>query len=80
MAEERGIDMRNIKIDLLRTIAIIAVVLYHMGYQPYGYLGVDVFFVISGYFLMKGYLKEKNRDTATGKCSFSVWRGCGRWL
>lgn len=53
--------MRNIRIDLLRTLAIVAVVLYHMGFMPYGYLGVDIFFVISGYFLMKGYLKGRKQ-------------------
>lgn len=56
--------MRNVKIDLLRTIAIVAVVLYHMGFQTYGYLGVDIFFVISGFFLMKSF--EKVRDSRFG--------------
>lgn len=37
-------------IDVLKAIAIIAVVLYHAGFMEYGYLGVDIFLVISGYF------------------------------
>lgn len=37
-------------IDVLKALAIIAVVLYHTGLMPYGYLGVDVFFVIAGFF------------------------------
>jgi len=40
-------------IDGLRAIAVLAVVLFHMGYFPSGYLGVDVFFVISGYLITK---------------------------
>lgn len=40
-------------IDGLRAIAVLAVVLFHMGYFPNGYLGVDVFFVISGYLITK---------------------------
>lgn len=35
-------------IDGLRAIAVISVILFHLGYLPNGYLGVDIFFVISG--------------------------------
>jgi peptidoglycan/LPS O-acetylase OafA/YrhL len=38
-------------IQVLRGLAVLAVVLFHAKetYFPLGYLGVDVFFVISGY-------------------------------
>lgn len=39
--------------DVLKAIAIIAVVLYHFGISAYGYLGVDIFLVIAGYFTSK---------------------------
>lgn len=39
--------------DVLKAIAIIAVVLYHFGTCEYGYLGVDTFLVIAGYFTSK---------------------------
>ena len=45
--------MRNNYFDVLKTVAIIAVVLYHFGISEYGYLGVDIFLVIAGYFTSK---------------------------
>ena len=38
-------------IDGLRAIAILPVIFFHIGTLPSGYLGVDVFFVISGYLI-----------------------------
>ena len=45
--------MRNSYYDVLKAVAIIAVVLYHFGACEYGYLGVDIFLVIAGYFTSK---------------------------
>lgn len=58
---------RNISIDILKGIAIIAVVLYHLGISTFGYLGVDVFFVISGYLVAIGLIKSFQKD------KFSYW-------
>lgn len=41
------------EIDGLRAIAVLAVVFFHFGWLPNGYLGVDVFFVISGYLITR---------------------------
>jgi peptidoglycan/LPS O-acetylase OafA/YrhL len=49
-------------IDGLRALAIAAVLLYHAGYNwiPGGFLGVEVFFVISGYLITSMLLADRN--------------------
>src|SRR4051794_33452758 len=47
-------------IDGLRALAVLAVFFYHVGagWMPGGFLGVDVFFVISGYLITSLLLSE----------------------
>ena len=49
-------------IDGLRAIAVIAVIIFHFGALPNGYLGVDVFFVISGYLITGIIAKELSEN------------------
>lgn len=49
-------------IDGLRAIAVLSVVFYHYGFELFGggFVGVDVFFVISGYLISRLILNEIN--------------------
>ena len=51
-------DTYRYELDLLKGLAIIAVVLYHAGWCKSGYLGVDVFFVLNGYFVVPKVMQE----------------------
>lgn len=49
------------EIDGLRAIAVLSVIFFHSGVTVFsgGYIGVDVFFVISGYLISKIIISEK---------------------
>jgi peptidoglycan/LPS O-acetylase OafA/YrhL len=66
---ERSLQFRP-DIEGLRAVAIVLVVLYHAGWRWMrgGYLGVDVFFVLSG-FLISGLLVDE--VAATGRISLT---------
>lgn len=66
---------KNIDIEFLRFIMIALVALLHFsedyfgnhGIMPGGYLGVDFFFIISGFFLIKHFEKDYNKEKSLGK-------------
>ena len=59
------------EIDGLRAIAVVAVVLYHAGFTTFsgGFVGVDVFFVISGYLITSLIIS----DVSANKFSLSYF-------
>jgi peptidoglycan/LPS O-acetylase OafA/YrhL len=59
-------------LDGLRALAVIAVVLYHgeVGGLPGGFLGVEVFFVISGYLITALLMAERDRTGGTAYLAF----------
>ena len=55
--------MKRIRtIDYLKTFAIIGVLLFHVGITQNGYLGVEVFFVITGFLMIQGINEDINRE------------------
>ena len=65
-------------IESLRGLAIIMVLVYHLDdvFMPHGYLGVDIFFVLSGYLTSKSLLATKTLNLPDIKAYWSrrVWR------
>tara|TARA_Y100001001_G_scaffold147819_1_gene156328 strand:- start:451 stop:2427 length:1977 start_codon:yes stop_codon:yes gene_type:complete len=63
-AEVAGLKYRA-DIDGLRALAVIPVIIYHAGaaWLPGGFVGVDVFFVISGFLISKIILGEMERNS-----------------
>jgi peptidoglycan/LPS O-acetylase OafA/YrhL len=75
MASPRGI--RYIPaIDGLRAVAVMAVLLYHLGISwiPGGFLGVDLFFVISGYVITRLLLDSIQRSGGLDLRAFYIAR------
>lgn len=53
------------EIDGLRAVAVVPVILFHAGFKHFsgGFIGVDIFFVISGYLITTIILSEMNKGT-----------------
>lgn len=76
----RSVAVRLSGLDGLRAIAVTAVLLFHADFYwaQGGYLGVDLFFVISG-FLITGLLAEEQAKGHTSLSDF-YWRRAKRLL
>jgi peptidoglycan/LPS O-acetylase OafA/YrhL len=73
--------MKNVKkidnrIQILRGISVIAVVLFHLVPEefPIGFLGVDVFFVISGFLMAKLYGNIRTKAEISEFLKKRMWR------
>ncbi len=64
---------RLVELDGLRGIAIALVVLFHFGLFPPGWIGVQLFFVLSGYLISEILLIEKEKPFPTYLSRF-YWR------
>ena len=66
-------------IDGLRAIAVLSVFLYHLEVAPFGggFVGVDIFFVISGYLISRIVLTDVERGSFSMALTIA---GSGGWL
>jgi peptidoglycan/LPS O-acetylase OafA/YrhL len=60
---QRGLLYRR-DLDGLRAVAVIPVILFHLGVPHFqgGFVGVDVFFVLSGFFITRQIVAELEQD------------------
>ena len=63
-------------IDSLRALAVLAVIIYHVdvNYLPGGFLGVDLFFVLSGYLISSLIIKEYKKTGSLNLYNFYIRR------
>ena len=63
-------------VDGLRAVAVIAVVLFHFdeSWVPGGFVGVDIFFVISGYVVSGSLLRERHTSSGAFIAAFYARR------
>ena len=54
--------MRNGNIELLRFLFCADIVLYHAGFLPRGYVGVEFFFMVTGFFLADKIWTRNSKD------------------
>jgi peptidoglycan/LPS O-acetylase OafA/YrhL len=95
--EPSAIAGRRADIQVLRGLAVLFVVFYHagLGIAPRGYLGVDIFFVISGFLITKMiiedidrgrfsfrgfYLRRAKRLLPAAYCTFAIATLLASWL
>src|SRR5260370_32698769 len=61
-------------LDGLRAVAILAVIAIHVGVLPGGYLGVDVFFVLSGFLITSLLIGEWDKRAGVSFRNFYLRR------
>jgi peptidoglycan/LPS O-acetylase OafA/YrhL len=63
-------------IDGLRAVAVLSVILFHLGFEQFsgGFVGVDVFFVISGFLITRIIVNEVSQTGSFAFANFYIRR------
>lgn len=69
----------EIGLDGVRGVAVLAVMLFHFGWLPIGWAGVQLFFVLSGFLITSILLQSRNRPFGNSMARF-YWRRALRIL
>lgn len=73
-------NTRISSVDVFRSFAILPVVIYHFNkFLPYGYLGVDLFFVISGLLVGSILIRQFKKNDRINFFRFILQRGFKIW-
>lgn len=66
--------MFRFDVQILRGVAVLAVMLAHFGsLLPGGFLGVDIFFAISGFVITLSFINLKNKTLSNGELLRQFW-------
>jgi peptidoglycan/LPS O-acetylase OafA/YrhL len=77
MGSEKGSNVAYVPaLDGIRAIAIVSVFLYHVGILQGGWVGVDIFFTLSGYLITLILLTEYNSTQSILLPQFFLKRAC----
>jgi peptidoglycan/LPS O-acetylase OafA/YrhL len=82
VGNEKGLDEYRFDIDGLRAVAVLAVIVNHFSSSilPAGNLGVDLFFVISGYVITASLSRTKSTSLKGFLASFIFAKRAKRLL
>jgi len=80
MVQEQPVTNHNPALDGLRAVAVLAVIGFHanFGFLAGGYLGVDIFFVLSGFLITRLLITQRERNGALSLQQF--WSARARRL
>ncbi len=66
---------RLVDLDAVKGLAIVGIVLFHLGVMPMGYLGVDIFLVVNGFLIAKTI----KRGLSEGEFSYGAFLRDKAW-
>ena len=81
MGAIRGVSTYVPEVDALRAIAMTAVIVFHCKLMPFGWMGVWLFYVVSGFSVTTSLLSRRHRAASIGRAigGFYIRRALRIW-